>query len=593
MQARTPRPKTPNWSPPPPLVVFVRNLRLLQLDTHRDWPNITLRSLADTSQNQRQRLKLVEWALYQLVTIWDPDTARDKLRPFFPPLEPLQSVNLRAALFRVLSELKKQGDLGREIILRKSMLDDCRGEKFDELLASFSTAVLRKSLAASSDSRLQNVAANLSMAQGLTLREYQLMLPLIIAHRASLNHIGSDYDRARDAQAKFSQLLDLKKRQLDERSTEQLPPISGDDVDFDALAGELRANWHGREQWVDTLLHSGAQSTSDSFLDLPFESAWAKAKESSVNDLTANTRPDLLVDLESRVVRQRARVQRWRQYSADIQKHNRVDSTSSQKTQPSMVFRDHQALTVASISRAIREPVERASLKAEDRALLFSMTEAIARINDRPSTHRRHISESRHLREMPVIVPSAPAEESTPAEESSTPSPVAQQQPAQPNTTKKENIPPPQIEDHHGSALDEKDPESGTNTSDRFTLVERTRKSMSLVPPPTHTKPRERFRSHRPRPSFPVNQFETPRKQQPSPSRASTPRDELFNEEADYASVFKSRPRVAHSPIASPAVHISPIGDFDLDGSGGADIDVDEFEREYLDQTPLASRRRL
>ncbi|PYH44281.1 uncharacterized protein BP01DRAFT_392808 [Aspergillus saccharolyticus JOP 1030-1] len=583
MQARTPRPKPPNWTPPPPLLVFVRNLRLLQLDAHRDWPNITLQSLADTSQNQRQRLKAVEWALYHLVTIWDPDTAREKLRPFFPPLEPLQSVNLRAALFRVLSELKKQGDLGREIILRKSMLDDCRGEKCDELLAVFSTAVLRKSLAASSDPRLQNVSINLSLAQGLTVEEYQLLLPLIIAHRVSLNQIETDYDRARETQAKFSELLDLKRRQLAERSTEQPPSIPDDDVDIDALASELRASWRGREQWIDTLLHSGAQSSKDAFLDQSFESAWAKAKESSVDDLTADTTPDLLVDLESRVVRQRARVQHWRQYSAGMQKHNRIDSTASETTQTPLMFNDHQTLTVASISRAVRQPVERASLKAEDRALLFSMTEAIARINGRPATHRRQVSESRPPRDLPVIVPSAP--------ESSIPSPVVEPaQSAQPAPAKKENIPLQQLEDEKSATL-EKDPELETARSNRSTLVERTRKSMSLVPPPPQPNPRDRVRSHRPRPSFPVNQFETPRKQ-PSPSRASTPRDKLFDEEADYASVFKSRPRVAHSPIASPAVHISPIGDFDLDGPGDGDVDVDEMGGGYPDRPPLFSRRR-
>ncbi|RAL17681.1 uncharacterized protein BO97DRAFT_381249 [Aspergillus homomorphus CBS 101889] len=585
MQARTPRPKPPNWSPPPPLVVFVRNLRLLQLDTHRDWPNITLRTLADTSQNQRQRLKAVEWALYHLVNLWDPDTARDKLRPFYPPLEPLQSVNLRAALFRVLSELKKQGDLGREIILRKSMLDDCKGEKLDELLAVFSTAVLRKTLAASSDPSLQNVAVNLSMADGLTLEDYQLMVPLIVAHRASLNQIGIDYERARETQAEFSQLLELKRRQLDERAEISPLPISDEKVDIDMLADELRANWRGCEEWVDTLLHAGAQGTSDAFLDLPFDSAWARAKDSSVEDLTANITPDLLVDLESRVFRQRARVQRWRQYSASMRKHNRIESTSSQKPQSPLVFRDHQALTVASISRAIRQPVERASPKADDRSLLFSMTEAIARINGRSATHRRQVSGSRQPRDIPVIVPPAPAEKS------GTPSVVYQEDAARPASPKKENVPPTQPEDDHSHTSDI-EPELDTIRSNRFTLVERTRKSMSLVPPPPQTNPRERVRSHRPRPSFPINQFETPRKQ-PSPSRASTPRDELFNEEADYASVFKSRPRVAHSPIASPAVHISPIGDFDLDETLHADLDADEIDRGYLEQTPLVSRRRL
>lgn len=73
-----PRPKALNWTPQSHLAVFVRNLQLLQLDQRDDWPGITVRSLSPTSQTQqRQRIKAVEWALYQLVTIWDLETARD------------------------------------------------------------------------------------------------------------------------------------------------------------------------------------------------------------------------------------------------------------------------------------------------------------------------------------------------------------------------------------------------------------------------------------------------------------------------------------------------------------------------------------
>lgn len=74
----TPRPRALDWTPQSHLPVFVRNLQLLHLDQRDDWPGITVRSLSPTSQTQqRQRIKAVEWALYQLVTIWDPETARD------------------------------------------------------------------------------------------------------------------------------------------------------------------------------------------------------------------------------------------------------------------------------------------------------------------------------------------------------------------------------------------------------------------------------------------------------------------------------------------------------------------------------------
>ncbi|EAU37859.1 conserved hypothetical protein [Aspergillus terreus NIH2624] len=581
-----PRPRAPNWEPPSSLAVFVRNLQLLQLDRRQDWPAISVRSLSPASHNQRQRLKAIEWALYHLVALWDPETARDKLRPFFPPLEPLQSVNLRAALFRVLSDLKKNGDLGRETILRKSMLDDCKGDKFDEILAVFSTAVLRKTLATSSDDRLRNVAVALATAPGLTRQEYQNIVPLILAHRVSLKTIGDRRNRVHATHEKFAQLLGDKKVQLDERSKENKTPTPpAEDSDLDGLTREVQANWLGSTEWATTLLEGGARSSSDAFLELPFSTAWARANESTVEDLTVGSTSDLLVDLESRIVRQRARLHRWRQYRNSMRKHERVESTSSNSNVP-LVFRDHQPLTVASVSKAVREPVERVSLKADDRALLFSMTEALARINGSSHTARTA------LRTPAVDTPRRV-----------TPEPTRLAGSSEPEIPQIREDPPHDI-NIDGAPMDDlpRSPSSGGRDTPEqdihqprrnpAALVERTRKSMSLLPPPNPNPrpPRESLGPRRPRASFPVNQFETPEKQHPHAydiSRASTPRDELFEEEAEYSSVFKSRPRVAHSPLASPAVHVDPIEDFGLDAGAGSH----DLEDEMVD-SPLARRHR-
>ncbi|KAE8387539.1 HAUS augmin-like complex subunit 6 N-terminus-domain-containing protein [Aspergillus alliaceus] len=566
MQSSRPpsRPKMSDWTPQPPLAVFVRNLQLLQLDYHDDWPGITVRSLSPSSQNQRQRVKAVEWALYRLVALWDPETARDKLRPFFPPLEPLQSVNLRAALFRVLSELKKNGDLGKETILRKSMLDDCKGEKFDELLAIFSTAVLRKALAASTDDGVGTPAVKLSMAPGLTQQEYQCMIPLILAHRVSLKEVGERRSRIQDTHESFSQLLDHKKNQLELRSKENRPKISGE-ADFNQLSREIKANWTGNAEWPDTLLYGGAHSSSDAFLELPFSTAWSKAKASTVEDLKTSSAPDLLIDLESRILRQRARLQRWHQYRSSMQRHERAESANSIKG-PSLSFRDHQALTIASISKAVRQPVERVAPKADDRTLLFSLTEALARIE---GSHRS-ASRATPLH-APVVGMDRRNLEPESTSSSDTSSPLVTQQDTCVKST------PSGGTSEAGDDICRSSSPSVQITSDlefkptqrkersTYDLIERTRKSMSLVPPPSsNPRPRDSLRPRRPRPSFPVNQFELDERQTPEISRASTPRDELFEEEADYASVFKSRPRVAHSPITSPAVHVNAVEDFDL-----------------------------
>lgn len=61
---------------------------------------------------------------------------RQKLQPFFAPIIPLQSINLRVALSRTLNGLVKDAVLGRGIVARKIMLDECKEEQFEEVLAA-------------------------------------------------------------------------------------------------------------------------------------------------------------------------------------------------------------------------------------------------------------------------------------------------------------------------------------------------------------------------------------------------------------------------------------------------------------------------
>lgn len=78
------RPKPLDWAGPSHLDAFIRNLKLLHLDQREDWPGLSLRTLSATAQNQRQRIRLIEWALYHLYAIWDPEGAHHVNLPIYP-----------------------------------------------------------------------------------------------------------------------------------------------------------------------------------------------------------------------------------------------------------------------------------------------------------------------------------------------------------------------------------------------------------------------------------------------------------------------------------------------------------------------------
>ena len=62
--------------------LFVTNLRLLDLDTRSDWPNISSKTFSKDvlGQNQKNRIRCSEWALYRLFELWDPEETRDVSR---------------------------------------------------------------------------------------------------------------------------------------------------------------------------------------------------------------------------------------------------------------------------------------------------------------------------------------------------------------------------------------------------------------------------------------------------------------------------------------------------------------------------------
>lgn len=484
------------------------------------------------------------------------------------------------------------------------MLDDCRGEKFDELLAVFSTNVLRGRKVQD-----RNLVTELSLAPGLTPQEYPLLLPLILAHRVSLNTLGARRARVRDTHGKFWQLLDKKKDELGTRSTPGTHVTTQNQgADLETLAREIKANWQGSVEFADTLLYGGLNSGRDAFLELPFDSAWSQAKKSTVDDLrTTSSRPDLVLDLETRILRQKARLQRWHQYSASLRNSDTASPLkhTDSKKPPQLAFRDHQNLTIASISRSVRQPVDRRTPATSDQDLLDYISEAVDRING-PSPQQQIPSESiseskpdpeqKPSRQIPSITQPEifePPVDSTEIE--STKERPSEERPRGSHTlmerTRKSmslydalpEIPPPaeptpeKLPREPTPEEQYREPTPEGEPRDSFTLAERTRKSMSLLPPPREKPHPSRRRSRKSRVSFPVNQFETPPKAD-FPSRASTPRDELFEDQADYASVFKSRPRIALSPITSPAVHVSPIGDFDLSADVESEDGADDLE---------------
>ncbi|KAF2098746.1 hypothetical protein NA57DRAFT_75984 [Rhizodiscina lignyota] len=337
------------YSPPSNVALFLTNLRLLDFDIRPDWPSITNQTFStrDAGQNQKQQIRCVEWALYRLFEIWDPDETRDKLQPFFPPLEPLQSLNLRAALYRSLNELKKNGLLGREATLRKTMLDDCKGDKFTEVLAVFSTLVVKKRVAPVKHMKQAPVALKTAVTNVPDAIQQRSLLPLAIAHKGSLVALLRRRDALKGRYASFSNSLDAKAQQLEEREqssrASSLPSPPNSEVG--QLQKQLTDSWVGNTNWIDIILH-GEDDTGDQVLRQPFEAVWYAASNGRQLE-TAVTSRGLQADLENRVEQQKKRLAYWHGIHHKVKDRlNTQDSGPTNANVSGISFTQHKGLKI-------------------------------------------------------------------------------------------------------------------------------------------------------------------------------------------------------------------------------------------------------
>ncbi|KAL6812909.1 HAUS augmin-like complex subunit 6 N-terminus domain-containing protein [Trichoderma sp. SZMC 28013] len=308
-----------NVAGPASLSLFLTNIKLLDLDQLPDWPEISAETFAasgTTLQDQKRRVQCVEWALYQLFVIWDPDEAANKLKPFYPPVDQLQSVNLRAALVRALEQAKKNGDLGRDTIIRKTMLDECKGERLEEVLAFFSTVVLRKvvsdSLAASRG--YITPAIELAFENKGHKTEKSHLFALSMAHKASIRQLLQRKELARVRFKEFAVVMDEKEDDLiSRREVLEMKEMDGGGQSVsDNARAEMRRtvhhNWSGSEAWMETLLsgdpkHGGLLATK-------FDRVWRRAQKGRLDELDTND-VGLLEQLDNRVKMQRDRLRKW------------------------------------------------------------------------------------------------------------------------------------------------------------------------------------------------------------------------------------------------------------------------------------------
>ncbi|GAB7362988.1 hypothetical protein MBLNU230_g3283t1 [Neophaeotheca triangularis] len=332
--------------------LYLTDLRLLNLDLLPDWPHIvTSHFLPQTGHATRTRLTSTEWSLYQLFRLYDHTLTVEKLRPFFPPLEPVQSVNLRAALFRCLESLRKAGVLGREVVLRKSMLDECTGTRLWEVCLAFSHVVLGKVVR---EGRMRYgrpcVAERLGTGENREKREGELVEPLVLAHKAGLGRVLRERKEKEGLAVGVEEILEAKGEELAgrrERLEERRGETEGSG-ELKALEEDLQNNWVGNDDFKNAVLHGDGSAAGDEVVRQSFEQLWqSRTGEPEARD--SESRLGKLENLKNQSNDQNARLQRWQRYHDRLLASKPSESPSkaaSETANPRLRFQHHRSLTL-------------------------------------------------------------------------------------------------------------------------------------------------------------------------------------------------------------------------------------------------------
>lgn len=243
------------------------------------------------------------------------------------------------------------------------MLDDCKGERLEEVLASFSSAVLRSTLA--DRGRTRPIAIELALENRGHQGDGYLLRPLILVHRGSLKR---SLERRRESEAKFSDfgdLLAMKERGIARRNEvlrAKQTADSGGAVAEDArrrVRQTVRNNWSGNEAWMDTLLAGDAAGKeSKGLLGTPYDRVWRRVQQGRLAELEDDGR-GLLQQLDSRVEAQKQRLARWDELRRDMvggNKNRRPTSPLKRKLAPKpaskgidLQFNSHKDLHVGAM----------------------------------------------------------------------------------------------------------------------------------------------------------------------------------------------------------------------------------------------------
>ena len=204
------------------------------------------------------------------------------------------------------------------------MFDDCRGDKFVEMMTGFSKVVLRRALVRKGEEGRNSIARGLCKQDTQADSDNPSSLPLAIAHKRDLQRILNRRGYLRRRYHGLGQAMDIKDREVDRRfanvvkTQDFLDQNIAPEATVARIGKQLHEHWQGQPGYVKAMTEGDPATVLDSFFDDPFPKIWSEVNEGIYEPDFTTSRHGLLEDLDQRVAMQSARLQQWKQYRANM-----------------------------------------------------------------------------------------------------------------------------------------------------------------------------------------------------------------------------------------------------------------------------------
>ncbi|KAI5783846.1 HAUS augmin-like complex subunit 6 N-terminus-domain-containing protein [Peziza echinospora] len=292
----------------PAVSLLLTNLQLLDYYSSEDAFPISV----ETFTSLKNKGKAFEHIVHHLFQVYQPNEAATRFQGCWPIYEPVQSRELRNVVFKWLTDLKRSGLLqtGGNVIIRRSLFDDCSGERYEELLLALSTMVLRNQVERGvfKEPKHQTIAYKQCHTHTPNLG---LLTPLILAHQSSLTRLLNSRNNSKEQWRLFVSFLKQREAEL-ELSASHLPPdaanLEGNSQQEEDIIAKWKNNWLGDTRWLDILFDGNSDGRRDKLLESGYDRAFAKYKNISQEGSGKASSASGLVGLERQVEEQRTRV---------------------------------------------------------------------------------------------------------------------------------------------------------------------------------------------------------------------------------------------------------------------------------------------